>query len=53
MLESLFNKIAGLQACNFIKKTPTHVLSSEIYKILKNTLFYKTSPMAASNLYWF
>ena len=53
MLESLFNKIAGLQACNFIKKTPTQVLSSEIYKILKNTLFYKTSPMAASNLYWF
>ena len=23
MLESLFNKVAGLQACNFTKETPT------------------------------
>ena len=29
MLQSLFNKVAGLQACNFIKKTLTQVLSFE------------------------
>ena len=43
-----FNKVAGPQNSNFIKKkTPTQIFSSEIYKILKNTLFYR-SPATAS-----
>ena len=32
VLESLFNKVAGLKACNFIKKTPTQVFSCEIFE---------------------
>ena len=34
VLESLFNKVAGLQLCNFIKKAPTQVFFSEYCKIL-------------------
>ena len=41
MLESLFNKAAGLQA-------PTQVFSREICKIFKNNFFYRTPPVAAS-----
>ena len=38
MLEPPFNEFAGLQACNFIKETPTRqVFSREIRKISKNT----------------
>ena len=42
MLESLFDKVAGLQACTFLKKkTPTQVFAVDITKfsrlpILKN-----------------
>ena len=36
MLESLFNKVAGLQ------------LSCEYFKIFKNSFFHKTTPVAAS-----
>ena len=36
----------GLQL--FKKEIPTQMFSSEIYKIFKNTYFYRTSPMAAS-----
>ena len=41
MLESLFNKVAGLQASNFIQKRlqPPHVLSCETCKILKKNYF--------------
>ena len=47
---SLFlNKVAGLQNCNFIKKTSTQVFSSEVCEIFKTTFFYRTSPMAASD----
>ena len=46
MLESLFEKLAG--SCNFIKKTPTKVFSSEVSEIFKNTFFYRTPPVAAS-----
>ena len=39
MLESLFNKVAGLMACNFIKKeTPLQFFPENIAKILR-TLF--------------
>ena len=43
-----FNKVAGPQNSNFIKKRLQHrFCSSKICKIFKNTLFYK-SPAAAS-----
>ena len=45
MLESLFAKAAGLTACNSIKDSSTQVLSSEIFKISKNTFFYRKVPV--------
>ena len=51
MPEPLFNKDAGLrpEACKFIKKeTLAQVFSCEFCEILKNTFFYRTPPMAAS-----
>ena len=47
VLESLFNKVAGLKACNYIKETPTQVFSCEYYKIFKNTYFEKHLRAAA------
>ena len=41
LLESLFNKVAGLQPCNFIKK-------SEIFEIFKNTYFKEHLSAASS-----
>ena len=48
MLESLFNKVAGFQACNFIKKTTTRMFPCEYCKNFKYSLFYRTPLMAAS-----
>ena len=49
MLESPFNKVAGLRSCNFIKKeTPTKVFSVEICQTFKDILFYRTPQLAAS-----
>ena len=48
MLGSLFNKVAGLKAWNFIKKTPAQVLSCEICENFKKTFFYRTPPVTAS-----
>ena len=49
VLESLFNKFAGLKANNFIKKRLKHwVFSCEYYKIFKNSIFYRTLLVAAS-----
>ena len=42
-MEPLFNKVAGLKACNFIKNR----LQREIYEIFR-TFFYKTRPVAGS-----
>ena len=39
MLVPLFNKIAGLKACNFIKIKLQQVFSCKICKIFKNTYF--------------
>ena len=40
MSGSLFNKVAGLKACNVIKKeTPTQVFSCEYCDIFKSTYF--------------
>ena len=49
MLESLFNKAAGLKVCNFItKETPPQFLSCEYCEIFKNSFLYGTTPVAAS-----
>ena len=49
MLESLFNRVAGLKACNFIKKeTPAQVFSCEYGEISKNSFFDRTLAVAAS-----
>ena len=57
VLKSLFNKVAGLQAWNFIKKTLTQEFSCEVCKIFENIVFYRTPPVAApgfgSNIYKF
>ena len=45
------NKVAGLRpkACNFLKKeTLAQVLSCECYEVFKNTYFYRTPLVAAS-----
>ena len=42
MLESLFNNVAGLKVCIFIKKeTPTQLFSCEYCEILKSTFSYR------------
>ena len=52
MLESLFNKVAGPQACDFIKKRLQHrCFPVNIYYILKNTFFHRTPPAAASEIF--
>ena len=49
VLESLFNKAVGFQACNFIRKeTPTQVFSCEYCEVFKNTSFEEHLQMAAS-----
>ena len=49
MLESLFNKVAGLAGLQlYHKETPTQVLSCESCEILKNNFFKRTPPLAAS-----
>ena len=39
MLEPLFNKVAGLKAYNFIKKSPQPKCSCEYCEIFKNSFF--------------
>ena len=51
MLESLFNKVAGLQVCNFIKGDSTTDFFCEYYKIFKNTYFEEHLGTAVSGLY--
>ena len=42
VLESLFNKVTGLIACNFIKKqTPTQMFSCEYHKMFENSFLIK------------
>ena len=50
VLESLFNKVVGIQACNFRKETRTQVLSYEICEISKNTHFEEHLRTATSDL---
>ena len=49
VLESLFNKVTGLMACNFIKKeTLTQVFFCEYHKMFDKSFSYGTPPVAAS-----
>ena len=41
VLESLFNKVAGLQVYNFIKETLTRVFSCGYCEIFENVIFKK------------
>ena len=50
MLESLSIKVAGLEACNFIKKEiVAQVFSCEFCEIFKNTFFIEHLWMTASD----
>ena len=49
VLESLFNKVAGLQACN--KETPTQVFSCEYCEIFKNTYFEERLRTSVSEVF--
>ena len=49
VLESLFNKVAGLSFVTLSKKPPTQVFSCEICETFKNTYFHRTLPVAASD----
>ena len=48
VLESLFNKIAGLEACNFIKNSSKQVFFCKICEIVSNTEFEKHHRTTAS-----
>ena len=51
MLDSLFNKVVGSKACNFIKKTLQHrCFPVKIAKFLETGFFYITPLMAAFTL---
>ena len=51
MLESFFNKAAGLQASNFIKKRLQYIFfSCECYETSKSTYFEERLRTAASEL---
>ena len=51
VLESLFNNVAGLKRSEtFIKETPAQVFSHEIDEIFKNTFYYRTTLVAASEI---
>ena len=46
--ESLFNKVAANQVCNFTKIRLQHIFSCEICEIFKNTYFEERPPTDAS-----
>ena len=50
VLESLFNKVAVLRACNFIKEGSDTILSCEICKLSKNNYFEEHLWMSSSKL---
>ena len=49
-MQLLSNKVAGLEACNFIREIPTQVFSCKYWEIFKSTYFEKHLQMAASVL---
>ena len=48
MPESFLIKLQAPEMQLYLKGTPTQVFSCEICEIFKSTLFYRTSPVAAS-----
>ena len=51
VLKSLFNKVTGLMACNFIKKeTPTQVFSCAYHKMFEKNFFYGAPLVADSEM---
>ena len=49
-LDSLFNKVAGLQTCNFIKKRlQRSCFPVKFAKFLRTLFFYRRPPVAASS----
>ena len=51
LFEFLFNKVAGLQVCSFIKKNPTHVLPYEYCEIFRN-IYFKERLLLSSNIFY-
>ena len=55
MLESLLDKVVGLQACNFIKKRLEHrcfpVKLAIFLNFFKNTFFDRTLPVAVYEVF--
>ena len=50
MLESLYNKVTGMKACNFIKKRFQHMcFPVNITKFLRRVFLIKQPIVAASN----
>ena len=49
VLDSLFNKVAGLSFVTLSKKPPTQVFSCEICETFKNTYFHRILPVVASD----
>ena len=47
MLESLFNKVAGIKV-TLLKRDSNTSVSCEFSQIFENTFFYRTPPVAAS-----
>ena len=53
MLGPLFNKVAGLKACSFLKtETPTQVFYGEYWDLFKNTYFEERLRIVASASCW-
>ena len=55
VLETLFNKAAAFQACNFIRKKLRHRFSCDYCEIFKNTYFeehLRTAAIVYSEVCW-
>ena len=51
MLESFFNKVAGLKrSATLSKRDSTQVFPCEVCEIFKNTFFYRTPPVTVSEI---
>ena len=48
-----FNKVPGITPATLLKKRLAQVFSCEFCEIFKNTFFYRTSPVAASERVFF
>ena len=51
LLESLFNRVAGQKACNFIKKRLQHRCFPVNIATFLGTIFYRILPVAAFDVF--